>query len=395
MDPFASTPPSLALYVHLPWCIRKCPYCDFNSYPGGREALPFEAYVERLLLDLDLELREPAAHRPIGSLFIGGGTPSLFPGLAIRRLLDGIRARVTLLPDAEISLEVNPGTADAARFADYRAAGVNRLSIGVQSLSLEHLKRLGRLHTPAEAREAVRLARAQGFNNLNLDLMFGLPGQTLKQARADLEALIALEPEHISYYQLTVEPGTAFGARPPELPEAELVADMGLEGAERLEIAGYGRYEVSAYARPGHRCRHNLNYWYFGDYLGIGAGAHGKLTEYHAPKDGPVPWRVWRTEKPARPDCYLNADPRRPLGTQRILSESELVLEFALNAFRLIDGFEMTRFTATTGLPWSRIKPEVCDAVRDGLLSLSRDRLIPTPLGRDFLDDLVMRFVSR
>lgn len=297
--------PTLALYVHLPWCVRKCPYCDFNSHPGGREAPPFDAYIERLLLDLELELRELAACRPIRSIFIGGGTPSLFPGSTIRRLLDGIRARVDLIPDTEITLEANPGTVDAVHFAAYREAGVDRLSIGVQSLAAEHLKRLGRIHTPEEARAAVRMARAQGFDNLNLDLMFGLPGQTLEMARADLDALLDLEPEHVSYYQLTLEPDTAFGARPPELPEADLVADMGLEGVECLDAAGYGRYETSAYARPGRRCRHNLNYWRFGDYLGIGAGAHGKLTErctsktppHHgasgAPRNRPVRTAIW------------------------------------------------------------------------------------------------------
>ncbi|ADC63949.1 radical SAM family heme chaperone HemW [Allochromatium vinosum] len=394
MDSFEYSPPPLALYVHLPWCVRKCPYCDFNSHPGGRESRPFDAYVERLQLDLDAELREPAARRPIGSIFIGGGTPSLFPGPAIRRLLDGIRARVELIPDAEITLEANPGTIDAAHFAAYREAGINRLSIGVQSLSTEQLERLGRIHTPEEAREAVRIARALGFDNLNLDLMFGLPGQTLDGARADLDALIALEPEHVSYYQLTVEPGTAFGARPPELPDGDLVADMGAEGAARLESAGYGRYEVSAYARRGRQCRHNLNYWRFGDYLGIGAGAHGKLSAQRAPTESTMPWRVWRTEKPVHPNLYLNADPSQPLGVRRDLSEADLILEFVLNALRLTDGFEPDLFTATTGLPWSRIAARLQAAADDRLLSLDPDRVAPTPLGRDFLDDLVARFLA-
>jgi putative oxygen-independent coproporphyrinogen III oxidase len=375
----------LALYVHLPWCVRKCPYCDFNSHPG-RDAPPFNAYVERLLLDLELELREPAARRPIASIFIGGGTPSLFPGPAIRRLLDGIRARVELFPDAEISLEANPGTVDAAHFAAYREAGVNRLSIGVQSLSAEPLERLGRIHTPAEARAAVQIARAQGFDNLNLDLMFALPGQTLDMARADLDALIELDPEHVSYYQLTLEPDTAFGAHPPELPEPDLAAEMGLEGAARLDAAGYGRYEVSAYARPGRQCRHNLNYWRFGDYLGIGAGAHGKLSTANT--------RIQRTEKPAHPNHYLNADPAQPLGIRYELSDADLILEFALNALRLTHGFEPGLFTATTGLPWWRIAPVLEAAACDGLLNLSAERILPTPLGRDFLDDLVGRFLA-
>lgn len=394
MDSFEYSPQPLALYVHLPWCVRKCPYCDFNSHSGGRESPPFDTYVERLLLDLDLELREPAARRPIASIFIGGGTPSLFPGPAIRCLLDGIRARVELIPDVEISLEANPGTVDAAHFAAYREAGVDRLSIGMQSLSAEHLERLGRIHTPAEAREAVRIARAQGFDNLNLDLMFGLPGQTLEMAWADLEALIALEPEHISYYQLTVEPGTAFGARPPELPDGDLVADMGMEGVARLESAGYGRYEVSAYARPGYQCRHNLNYWRFGDYLGIGAGAHGKLSAQCTPTESTTPWRVWRTEKPVHPSHYLNAEPSQSLGIRRDLNEADLILEFALNALRLTDGFEPDLFTATTGLPWSHIAARLQAAADDGLLSLGPNRVLPTPLGRDFLNDLVGRFLA-
>jgi putative oxygen-independent coproporphyrinogen III oxidase len=410
MDSFEPSQRPLALYVHLPWCVRKCPYCDFNSHPGGRETPPFDAYVERLLLDLDLELREPAARRPIGSIFIGGGTPSLFPGPSLRRLLDGIRARVELLPDTEISLEANPGTVDAAHFAAYRAAGVNRLSIGVQSLSAEHLEPLGRIHTPEEARAAVRIARAQGFENLNLDLMFGLPGQTPTMARADLDALIALEPEHVSYYQLTLEPDTAFGARPPELPEADLVADMGLQGAERLESAGYGRYEVSAYARPGRQCRHNLNYWRFGDYLGIGAGAHGKLSVPDRPTEstaGPLddfgppasafattPRRIWRTEKPAHPNHYLSADPGQPFGIHHELSEADLILEFVLNALRLTHGFEPSLFTATTGLPWSCIAPRLQAAAAEGLLTLDSEHIVPTALGRDFLDDLVARFLA-
>ncbi|QGU33651.1 radical SAM family heme chaperone HemW [Thermochromatium tepidum] len=390
MASFEHPQPPLALYIHLPWCVRKCPYCDFNSHPGDPASLPFDAYVERLLLDLDLELCEPAARRPISSIFIGGGTPSLFPGPAIRNLLDGIRARVELIPDAEITLEANPGRVESRCLAEYRAAGVNRLSIGVQSLSEEYLERLGRIHTPQQARAAVRMARAQGFDNLNLDLMFGLPGQTLEAAQADLDALLDLEPEHISYYQLTLEPGTVFGACPPELPDLDLIADIGHQGAERLESAGYGRYEVSAYSRPGYGCRHNLNYWHFGDYLGLGAGAHGKQTVQAA--DG-TPY-AWRTEKPASPFRYLNADPGRRIGTRRDLSESDLVLEFALNALRLVQGFDLELFTATTGLPRSRITPTLEAAVRDGLLEIEQECCVPTPLGRDFLDDLIARFVA-
>ncbi|MBK1717406.1 radical SAM family heme chaperone HemW [Thiocystis violacea] len=381
--------PPLTLYIHTPWCARKCPYCDFNSHAGAG-APPFEPYVTQLLADLEMELRSPAARRPLRSIFIGGGTPSLFPGAAIRRLLDGVRARVELHPQAEITLEANPGTVDSRHFAAYREAGVNRLSIGVQSLSADSLEWLGRIHGPDEARAALRIARELGFDNINLDLMFALPGQTLEAARADLEALIALAPEHISYYQLTLEPNTLFHAQPPERPDVDLTADMGFAGAERLEAAGYGRYEVSAYAQADRQCRHNLNYWRFGDYLGLGAGAHGKLTQRGT--EG-APWRIWRSEKPSDPKVYLGADPKAPIGSRQALSASDTILELALNALRLTDGFEPALFTATTGLPWSRIAPYLEAAVEDGLLILTEDVVKPTPLGQDFLDDLIARFL--
>ncbi|SDX81285.1 oxygen-independent coproporphyrinogen-3 oxidase [Allochromatium warmingii] len=384
----ASVAPPLALYIHLPWCVRKCPYCDFNSHPvgGGRTVPPFAAYVERLLGDLDCEQRELAAQRPISSIFIGGGTPSLFPGATIRRLLDGIRARVPLSPDAEITLEANPGTIAAAHCADYRAAGVNRLSIGVQSLAADALRRLGRIHTPDDARTAVQIARAQGFENLNLDLMFGLPEQTPQQAQTDLDAVLALEPEHLSYYQLTLEPDTAFGARPPALPDADTVAEIGWMGADALERAGYGRYEVSAYAQAGRECRHNLNYWQFGDYFGIGAGAHGKLRA----ADG----RTWRTVKPTDPNTYLHSAAHQASGQRTVLNDGDLILEFALNALRLTAGFNPALFTATTGLPISRIAPQLQAAAADGLLEIGEGWIQPTLRGRDFLDDLVARFIA-
>lgn len=382
-----ATPP-LTLYVHLPWCVRKCPYCDFNSHPARQP--PFAAYVERLLLDLGHELREPAARRTIQAIYIGGGTPSLFPGWAIRRLLAGIRDQIELAPDAEITLEANPGTLDLRRLADYREAGVNRLSLGVQSLSAKSLRRLGRIHTPDEARIAVQMARDAGFDNINLDLMFGLPEQGLLDALADLDEALALAPEHLSYYQLTLEPETAFAASPPFLPDPDLVAEMGAAGSERLESAGYRRYEVSAYAQPGYACRHNLNYWRFGDYLGIGAGAHGKLTVCRDPGG---PWQVWRTEKAADPALYLGAGPMQ-IGTRRLLTEADLIGEFALNAFRLTHGFTPALFTATTGLPWSRLVPYLESASRAGLLRLAPESVVPTPLGRDFLDDLIGHFLD-
>lgn len=377
--------PPLALYVHTPWCLRKCGYCDFNSHQSASEP-PFSAYVSQLLADLDEELARPAARRPLTSLFIGGGTPSLFPGEAIVSLLDGIRARTSVPPDCEITLEANPGAADARRFADYRHAGVNRLSIGIQSLSAIQLQRLGRIHDPAAARDAVRAARGAGFENINLDLMFALPRQTPDQAREDLSELIALAPEHISYYQLTLEPNTAFHAKPPPLPDPDLAADLGAQGRELLAEAGYVQYEVSAHARWGRLCRHNLNYWRFGDYLGIGAGAHGKLTD---PERG----RVQRRAKVRHPNAYLSARPGALVSSERSLTEEELVFEFALNAFRLTRGFERSLLESTTNLPWSRISSLVGEAVSDGLLRLDDQRLVPTELGCAFVDDLVGRFL--
>jgi oxygen-independent coproporphyrinogen-3 oxidase len=379
----------LALYIHTPWCISKCPYCDFNSHAA--DAPPFERYATRLLADLDLELDRPGARRPLSSVFIGGGTPSLFPGPVVRRLLDGVRARTHLLPQVEITLEANPGTRDAARFTDYREAGVNRLSIGVQSLSATHLRVLGRIHGPDEVYETLRMARAAGFDNINLDMMFALPGQDLAEARTDLEGLIALGPEHISYYQLTLEPNTGFHARPPPLPDSDLAADIAEQGQERLAQAGYRQYEVSAYARGGARCRHNLNYWRFGDYLGIGAGAHGKLS-VQRPAQGD--WTVYRTAKRRHPGAYLNASLDALTSSTRVLDADDLALEFALNAFRLVEGFPRELFARTTGLPWSRISDIVRGAEQDGMARILPDRIAPTTMGRRFLDDLVARFTT-
>ncbi|HSO83219.1 radical SAM family heme chaperone HemW [Thiocapsa sp.] len=379
----------LALYVHTPWCVRKCPYCDFNSHAA--DAPPFDSYVTRLLEDLDLELDRPGARRPLGSVFIGGGTPSLFPGPAVRRLLDGIRERAELLPGIEITLEANPGTRDAARFAHYREAGVNRLSIGVQSLSADRLHALGRIHGPDEVYETLRMARAAAFDNVNLDMMFALPEQDVAEAKQDLDALIALEPEHISYYQLTLEPNTAFYAHPPPVPDSDLAADMAEQGLEDLVRAGYRQYEVSAHARDGARCRHNLNYWEFGDYLGIGAGAHGKLTQ---PSSFPGGRQVSRTAKRRQPAAYLSAPRDTLVSSMRILDDEDLILEFALNALRLVEGFPCDLFTRTTGLPWSRISNVVRGAEQDGMLRILAGRVEPTVRGRRFLDDLVARFAT-
>ncbi|BAN70208.1 radical SAM family heme chaperone HemW [endosymbiont of unidentified scaly snail isolate Monju] len=373
-------PPPLGLYVHIPWCLRKCPYCDFNSHAVSGE-VPEAEYVDALLADLDVQAPRVAG-RAVETVFIGGGTPSLFSGAAIGRLLEGIAARLDLTDAAEITLEANPGTAEAARFADYRAAGVNRLSIGVQSLDDQRLRALGRVHDAAEARQAVGWARAAGFDNLNLDLMYGLPGQDLQAALADLDAVLALAPEHLSWYQLTLEPNTLFHARPPALPDGDTVGDIMEAGLALLAGAGFRQYEISAHARPGRAARHNRNYWTFGDYLGIGAGAHGKLS---AP-DG----RVRRYSRPRHPRDYLAAPAAS--GSERILSANELPLEFLMNALRLHSGVPATLFRERTGLSLAVIETPLAQARARGLLEDDPAVLRPTALGRRFLDDLLLLF---
>lgn len=374
--------PPLALYIHLPWCERKCPYCDFNSYAVGA-GQPFDAYVQRLLEDLELEV-EAAAGRELQSIFIGGGTPSLCPAALIAALLDGVRERLALAADAEITLEANPGSADAARFAGYREAGVNRLSIGIQSFDDASLRALGRVHDARAALAAIVAARAAGFGQLNLDLMHGLPGQTPAQALTDLETAIAHAPGHLSWYQLTLEPNTVFHRCPPPLPGEDALADIQDEGERRLVAAGYARYEVSAWARPGHRCRHNLNYWHFGDYLGIGAGAHGKLTVGAPP-------RVLRTRRTRSPRDYLAGS----VAANRIeeaVDRQNLALEFLMNALRLPDGATVTEFEQRTGLAFATIEPRVADLQARGLLREDRARLATTATGYRYLDSVLGEF---
>jgi putative oxygen-independent coproporphyrinogen III oxidase len=367
--------------------VRKCPYCDFNSH-ALRGDLPEAAYVERLLSDLAQEAAALPCPRPLTSLFIGGGTPSLLSGKAVADLLRGVRGLMDLRPDAEITLEANPGATDAGHLAAYREAGVNRLSIGVQSLSAAHLARLGRIHEPQDVYSAVDQARRAGFANLNLDLMYGLPGQTLAQARLDLEEALALEPEHLSYYQLTLEPNTAFHHAPPPLPDEDLIADIQLQGAQILAANRLEQYEVSAYARRGRRCRHNLGYWEFGDYLGIGASAHGKVTD---PELGVVE-RRWKLRDPS---AYLGpANRDRLVSGKRRLSEADLVLEFAMNALRLRDGFMPSLFEQRTGLPIDRITGMVERARSAGLLARGAERIKPTELGYRFLNDLLQFFAA-
>ena len=379
---FAAGPPELALYVHLPWCVRKCPYCDFNSH-AVRDALPEGRYVDALLADLDAQLALGIEDRSLRSVFIGGGTPSLFSGPAIQRLLDGVRARCRLVADVEITLEANPGAVDAGHFADYLRAGVNRLSIGVQSLSAPHLISLGRIHDPKQALAAYATARQVGCDNVNLDIMFGLPRQTITQAGDELARLIDLQPEHLSYYQLTMEPHTKFAQSPPMVADDDQLGDMQEQGIALLAAAGYRRYEISAYAREGRVCGHNLNYWRFGDYLGIGAGAHGKLTHMVG---GEIERRMCRRH----PDAYI-AIPDR-LSSRRWLSDQDLILEFALNAFRLVDGVEAALFERHTGLRQSCLDAILAQARQDALLAPEPGWLRPSALGLRFLTDLVARF---
>ncbi len=374
--------PPLSLYVHIPWCVRKCPYCDFNSHEL-RGAVEEDAYVSALLLDLEHDV-PLSAGRELSSIFIGGGTPSLFSGAAIERLLTGIRRITGVAPDAEITLEANPGAVDIAHFEAYRAAGVNRLSIGVQSFDEQMLNKLGRIHSPAEAGQALVLAREAGFENINLDLMFGLPDQGALQAMLDLQAAIALSPSHLSWYQLTIEPNTRFHAHPPPTPDDELLWEMQETGRARLQEAGYLQYEISAYSRAGHNCRHNLNYWTFGDYLGIGAGAHAKLTTQHGIT------RRWKQKHPA---VYMDR-----LGNgykvfeERQLQATDLSLEFMMNALRLHHGVPRSLFEERTGLPLSAAQEGLDSATEKGLIEQSEDYLKPTDLGRNYLNDLLGLF---
>jgi len=374
----------LALYLHFPWCVQKCPYCDFNSH-ALRGLAPEDAYVEALIRDLDFELQE-AEPRPLVSIFMGGGTPSLFSDRTIGRVLEAVAQRLSFDPQIEITLEANPGTADASHFRGYRAAGVNRLSIGVQSLDAAQLKTLGRIHDPGQAVDAYRLARDAGFDNVNLDLMFALPQQTPAQAMADLAGVIALQPEHLSWYQLTLEPNTEFAARPPPLPDDDAVAEIYDQGQQRLAAAGYAQYEVSAYARPGRQARHNLNYWEFGDYLGIGAGAHGKRT-----RDG----RIERRARHKHPKRYQEAaGTAAAVQEQRLLGVEELPVEFMLNTLRLNQGVAACLWEARTGQPLTLLAGPVAEAVRLGLLEADPARLQPTPLGHRHLNRLLGLFLE-
>lgn len=378
-------PLPLALYVHLPWCVRKCPYCDFNSHAAPAE-LPEARYVAALLTDLEGELPRVWGRR-LESVFIGGGTPSLFSPGAMADLIDGLRARLPLRPDTEITLEANPGTFEQSKFRAFREIGINRLSIGVQSLDDLSLRGIGRIHGATEARRAAEQAASAGFDNINLDLMFGLPGQDLERATEDLREAIALGPTHLSYYQLTLEPNTLFHHDPPPLPDADTLWEMQLHGHERLEHAGYTQYEVSAFARPGARCRHNLNYWEFGDYLGIGAGAHGKITDTATG----IVSRRWKLRQPM---AYMQAvEEGKPTAGEKAINDEDLHFEFMLNALRLVQGVPETLFSERTGLALDSIADTLACARDRGLIEGRRERIIPTALGQRFLNDLTALFL--
>lgn len=375
-----SVSPPLSLYIHVPWCVRKCPYCDFNSH-AATGAIPESAYLDALLEDLEQDLAF-ASGRPVETVFIGGGTPSLMSGEFYQRLFTHVRARLNISPDAEITLEANPGTLEAGRFEAFRDAGINRLSIGVQSFNANHLKALGRIHDSQAAHRAITAARQAGFENFNIDLMHGLPGQTPEQALEDLRTALHYQPPHLSWYQLTLEPNTEFYSRPPDLPDDDHLWDIYCRGAGFLHQQGYRDYEVSAWSLEGRASRHNLNYWTFGDYLALGAGAHGKISL----ADGSIR-RYWKTRQP---EAYLNRIGSRTAGSNSITDE-DLPLEFLMNALRLTDGVSEDLFYQRTGLPLSSVGVKL-KTVRDDKLLVS-DRLQATPLGQRYLNSLLERFL--
>ena len=378
--------PPLALYVHIPWCVRKCPYCDFNSHEV-RGKSPGEAperdYVHALIADLELALPQIWGRR-VYSVFFGGGTPSLFSARAIEELLAAFRARLNLATDAEITLEANPGTFESAKFRDYRACGVNRLSIGIQSFNPVHLQALGRIHDDEEARRAIGIAQAH-FDNINLDLMYALPRQTLDEARQDIDTAASFGTTHLSAYHLTLEPNTLFHRYPPPLPDSELAADMQDMVEQRLAGSAYLNYETSAFARPGRECRHNLNYWRFDDYLGIGAGAHSKLS---------FPDRVLRQTRYKQPREYMQRTAAgSPLLEEHALSSRDLGFEFMMNEMRLTGGFEPGLFAERAGLPITVVEQPLQEAVQRGLITRDHVRIAPTQRGRRFLNDLLQLFL--
>lgn len=372
--------PPLSLYIHIPWCVQKCPYCDFNSHALKGE-VPHDDYVAHLLADLDADL-PLVAGREIRTIFIGGGTPSLLSAEAMQTLMDGVRARIPVAADAEVTMEANPGTVEADRFSGYQKAGINRISIGVQSFGDDKLIRLGRIHDAGEAKRAARLAATLGLRSFNLDLMHGLPEQHLGEALSDLRQAIELAPPHLSWYQLTIEPNTSFGSRPPVLPDDDLLWDIFSQGHQLLTQAGYVQYETSAYAKPGFQCQHNLNYWRFGDYLGIGCGAHGKISFADR--------RILRTVKTKHPRGYMEG---RYLDQQNEVATEDRPFEFFMNRFRLLEAMPRRDFTDYTGLPESVVRPQIEAALNAGEISETATHWQITEHGKLFLNTLLERFL--
>ena len=384
---FTALPP-LALYIHIPWCLRKCPYCDFNSHEvrgasGAQGDIPEQDYIAALIADFEQTLPRVWGRR-ISSVFFGGGTPSLLSGAAVDAILAAVRARMPLNPDAEITLEANPGTVEAQRFRDYRAAGVNRLSLGIQSFNPHHLKALGRIHDDTQAKHAIDIARKH-FDNFNLDLMYGLPQQTVAEALADIEAALAFEPPHVSAYHLTLEPNTYFHRYPPKLPDDDTSAEMQTQIETALAARGFDNYETSAFAQPGARCRHNLNYWLFGDYIGIGAGAHGKIS---------FPDRVLREARYRQPRQFMEkALEGNAIQESHAVGGDDIGFEFMMNALRLNGGFEVSLFSERAGLPLAGVLKPLQEAERRGLITRDHQRVTPTLLGRRFLNELLQLFL--
>jgi len=382
--PALTAPPPLSLYIHYPWCVRKCPYCDFNSHSVKEAGIPEAAYIDTLIADLEASLPRVWGRR-VHSIFIGGGTPSLMSPEGLERLLTAVRSLLPLEPGCEITLEANPGTVEAGRFAAFHAAGITRVSVGIQSLNEAHLQALGRIHDRAQAIRALEAA-ATHFTTWNADLMYALPGQTLAEAAADLDQVLQFAPPHLSCYHLTLEPNTLFHRDPPPLPDDDLSADMQEMIEARLAAAGYSHYETSAFARQGHKCRHNLNYWRFGDYLGIGAGAHGKLSDHLG---------VHRQMRHKHPNTYLEQGAGGDfIQEQRTVEAHELPFEFMMNALRLTEGVPRSLFQERTGLPLEVIENELITARQRGLLEITETLIRPTERGQRFLNDLLEIFLA-
>ena len=381
--PIFHEPLPLSLYIHIPWCVRKCPYCDFNSHEA-KNTLPEELYVSALMQELDKQLPQ-IANRPLVSIFIGGGTPSLFSARAIGQMLEGTAKRIAFQPDIEITMEANPGTIDQVRFRDFRETGINRLSLGIQSLQDDKLKTLGRIHDRDNALRAIEIAKQAGFANFNLDIMYGLPNQSVDDALQDIQTALACEPTHFSWYQLTIEPNTLFYHQTPVLPADDSIWEMQLSGQQCIREHGFLQYEVSAYSQPEKMCRHNQNYWEFGDYLGIGAGAHSKLTDMST-------HQVARFAAVKNPRDYLDKV-KRDAPTWQVVTEDSLMFEFMLNALRLTRGVSSELFTARTGLPILRIETILQEARKRGLLVTDPSRICASELGQRYLNDLVSLFL--